>query len=287
MLLPAVEVARESGSRASCANNLKEIAFALQNYQTTFGHLPPAYVADKNGKPTHSWRVMICPFLEHYYPRYHGYKDNEPWDGPNNKKLTSRPMEYACPADPTSLTPGATQTSYLAVVGSHAAWAGDKPRKLADFGNDASTTIMLAEVANSNIAWTEPKDLLLDSITAANGKSATPALTSSHARREEFFFTCDYDSCINVAMADGSVRFLRLGNRSAEDLRKLLQIGGCKEDEIGEPERHPNWPNIAALAVWLASVGTLLTCAVRSRKPQVTSDQAKAELQTSVAARTS
>ena len=27
------------------------------------------------------------------------------------------------------------------------------------------------------------------------------------------------------------------------------------------------WPNIAAQAVWLASVGTLLTGAVRSRKP--------------------
>jgi hypothetical protein len=27
-----------------------------------------------------------------------------------------------------------------------------------------------------------------------------------------------------------------------------------------------NWPNIAALALWLLSVGTLLTCAVRSRK---------------------
>ena len=28
----------------------------------------------------------------------------------------------------------------------------------------------------------------------------------------------------------------------------------------------PYWPNLAALAVWLLSVGTLLTCAVRSRK---------------------
>ena len=33
-----------------------------------------------------------------------------------------------------------------------------------------------------------------------------------------------------------------------------------------EGQRHLNWPNIAALAVWLLSVGTLLTCAVRSRK---------------------
>ena len=32
----------------------------------------------------------------------------------------------------------------------------------------------------------------------------------------------------------------------------------------GKPQL--NWPNIATLAVWLLSVGTLLTHAVRSRK---------------------
>ena len=37
--------------------------------------------------------------------------------------------------------------------------------------------------------------------------------------------------------------------------------------EVGSrAARHLNWPNIAALAVWLLSVGTLLTRAVRSRK---------------------
>ena len=36
-----------------------------------------------------------------------------------------------------------------------------------------------------------------------------------------------------------------------------------------EGKRHLNWPNIAALAVWLLSVGVLLTRAVRSRKARV------------------
>ena len=35
---------------------------------------------------------------------------------------------------------------------------------------------------------------------------------------------------------------------------------------VGNPSICWNWPNIAALAVWLVSVGTLLTNAVRSRK---------------------
>ena len=72
-------------------------------------------------------------------------------------------------------------------------------------------------------------------------------------------------------MADGSVRFLRTSGRSNEDLARLFQVGGCREEDFGpladaREGRHLNWPNIAALAVWLLSVGTLLTGAVRSRK---------------------
>ncbi len=82
-------------------------------------------------------------------------------------------------------------------------------------------------------------------------------------------------------MADTSVRNVPLGALSAERLRNILRIGGCKEKAIdleegyfqpnGEPKRHLNWPNIAALAVWLLSVDVLLVGAVRSRKRSSTS----------------
>ncbi len=174
---------------------------------------------------------------------------------------------YACPSDHSACAAGAIQTSYVAVVGPQAAWAGEKSRKLTDFRRTRNT-IMVVEVANSGIPWSEPRDLSLDTLGAAEDKSPALALSSKHGRRKEFFFTYDYGSGVNVAMADGSVHFLRIGNRSPDDLRKLLQIGGFKDEETGDPARHPNWPNIAALAVWLLSVGTLLTCAVRSRKPR-------------------
>ena len=73
-------------------------------------------------------------------------------------------------------------------------------------------------------------------------------------------------------MADGSVQRLWTAGRSSEDLRKVLQIGAYTKEEIGShadsygEERHLNWPNIAALAVWLFSVGTLLVGAGRGRK---------------------
>ena len=81
----------------ACANNMKRIALALRNYHTAYGCFPPAYVADKNGRPMHSWRVLILPFLKED-PLYKQYKFSEPWDGPNNKKLIAvRVMFYTCP----------------------------------------------------------------------------------------------------------------------------------------------------------------------------------------------
>ena len=55
------------------------------------------------------------------------------------------------------------------------------------------------------------------------------------AGAEDFFFT--YDHGLRRQCGDG--RWQRaiywLGNRSPEDLRKLLQIGGFKEEEIDFP----------------------------------------------------
>jgi hypothetical protein len=54
-------------------------------------------------------------------------------------------------------------------------------------------------------------------------------------------------------------------------LRKAFPFGNFAIDDIHssdpfEDSWRLNWPNIAALAVWLLSVGTLLVGAVRGRK---------------------
>src|SRR6476469_182788 len=78
LLLPAVQAAREAARRMQCSNHLKQIGLALQNYHDTFGSLPPAYLADSQGKPIHSWRVLILPFLENT-TLYDRYSFDEPW----------------------------------------------------------------------------------------------------------------------------------------------------------------------------------------------------------------
>ena len=273
MLLTAVEYPREAGRRTTCANNLHQIAVALQAYHQANGCFPPAYIADKYGKPMHSWRVLILPYLDQV-DLYNAYDFSEPWDGPKNKGLLAKcPPIYRCPSGPPTSVD--MPTNYVAVVGPNTAWAGEKPRKLADFGKDASNTIMLVETTDTGIGWTEPRDLPLDAVGSSNSTLAVPAVSSKHGQGMDFFFIYDRSfSVINVAMADGSVQGLSPGI-STEELGKMLRVGGCGEEEregawsrtaVYDGQLRLNWPNIAALAVWLLSVGTLLTLAVRSRK---------------------
>lgn len=66
LLLPAVQAARESARRISCANNLKQIGLALHNYESSFRKLPPAFLLQSNGETRGSWSVhaRILPFVE-------------------------------------------------------------------------------------------------------------------------------------------------------------------------------------------------------------------------------
>jgi hypothetical protein len=280
-LLPAVEAAREADRRFACPKNMTMISLALHNYRQANGCFPPAYVVDKDGRPMHSWRVLILPYLDRK-DLYKQYKFDESWDGPNNKKLlATRPSVYACPDDKDALAQDVTMTSYAAVVGVNAAWPGEKPGKLI---GDLSQTIMLVEVANAGIKWTEPRDLSLDALQTVSPKTSVVTAFSKHGCYHTFFY--DHESCagVNVAMADGSGCFLGCGCLVREVLRDMLRIGGCTEEAVEGSYSlpptvtvHINRSNCIAFAVWLASVGWLLDRAERSRKKASIPDGEKAQ----------
>src|SRR5262245_16387927 len=60
LLLPAVQAAREAANRIKCANHLKQIGLAMQNYNSAFGRFPASRL--ENEGP--SWAWMILPYLE-------------------------------------------------------------------------------------------------------------------------------------------------------------------------------------------------------------------------------
>ncbi len=201
--------------RSQCKNNLKQIALALYNYHDLYGSLPPAFVADASGRPMHSWRVLLLPFLDHA-PLYNRYRFDEPWDGPNNKKLADTILAiYNCPSDDHGGTgTPSTMTNYVAIVGSETAWPESGTTTFKDFSDGVPNTLLVVEVANSGIHWMEPRDLhLLQMAPTINAKSGQ-GISSRHT------------GGANVLAADGSTRFIP-DRLSAEDLRAWLTAHGA------------------------------------------------------------
>jgi prepilin-type processing-associated H-X9-DG protein len=206
--------AREAARRMQCSNHLKQIGLALQNYHDTFQSLPPAYIADADGKPMHSWRVLILPFLEANNPQQMAlakkYDFNEPWNGPNNSKLHKEVMDvFRCPSRPGKQSN--TETSYVVVRGTQTAWPGEKAIGFKSVTDGASETILVVEMADSGIHWMEPRDLEMDKMAMAVNSPDGRGISSAHP---------------NVAMAvffDGHTAAIPK-NTPPETLRRLLMI---------------------------------------------------------------
>ena len=76
---------------------MKNIALGLYSYNVAHnGDWPPAVICDEKGKPMHSWRVLVLPYLD-AQDTYDQYDFSEPWNGPNNSKLHDKmPSAFTC-----------------------------------------------------------------------------------------------------------------------------------------------------------------------------------------------
>jgi hypothetical protein len=192
LLLPAVQKVREAAGKAQSQNNLKVMAMGLMNYQDlNLGQLPAAAICDKNGKPLLSWRVVILPFIEQQN-LYSQFKLDEPWDGPNNRRLLAQmPLIYRLPGD--DATPP-DHTHYQVFVGNGAAFDRTRSHRVPqDFTDGISRTILIVE-AEKAVPWTKPDDVDFNP-----NKPILPLMS----RRLHGAF--------NVALADGSVRLITPG----------------------------------------------------------------------------
>jgi len=139
--------------------NLQIIGAALHAYHTHYDQFPPAYLADEQDQPMHSWRVLLLPYLN-YHELYKAYDFSEPWNGPNNSLLQSRmPPVYASgqPSGlPVAMPVGTTR--YAVISGTAAAFDGPNTVKMDDFSDGLPTTILVAE-AGSPVNWMAPVDI--------------------------------------------------------------------------------------------------------------------------------
>jgi len=199
--------------RITCPANMKNVVLALHTYHDVYHSFPPAYIADAEGRPMHSWRVLILPYMEQGQ-LYEEYRFDEPWDGPNNKKLHDVIVPYySCPSQND---PG-TSTNYLAVVGPGTAWPGTESVSFGDMKDGPENTIVLVEVADSGIHWMEPRDLHLVQMARGINPAQGQGISSHHP---------------GLAMAgfgDGAVRSLSNDELTPQLLEALLTIAGGEE----------------------------------------------------------
>ncbi|HEV7279666.1 MAG TPA: DUF1559 domain-containing protein [Pirellulaceae bacterium] len=194
LLLPAIQASREAARRMECSNNLKQIGLAMHNYHDTYNALPAQSITDENGRPMHSWRVAILPFIEQA-PLFDRYNFDEPWDSPNNRIVGEQPVSiFHCPS--SDRPQGTNRTNYFVVYGDETMFAPNRWTKFSNVTDGLSNTIMVVECDSMNVQWSEPVDIPFDQMEFKINPPSGVGVSSNHRGGAQ------------VVLGDGSVRFL-------------------------------------------------------------------------------
>lgn len=250
LVLSGLEVARDAAARVTCSNNLKQVALALHNYESSYGSFPAGTVPHPTLPPDRrlSWMPDIMPYMECLGGQLL-LDPNEPWDAETNNPPRFRTSDkdeakegdengrvvpfgpykpFWCPANPEHERQGTPPlTHYLGVAGvgkdparlpgddpAAGAFGYDRRTKKSDVKDGLSTTLLLAETVRDNGPWT------------AGGY---PTLRGPDPRSQPHlglaaqFGSRHSGGKVNVALMDGSVRPLdpKMSPRAFEALATI------------------------------------------------------------------
>ena len=187
---PAAPSADDAKQRS--LRNLKQLALAAQNFHDRHMSLPARCSVDANGKPLHSWRVFLLPFIEQN-ELYKQIRLDEPWDSEWNSQFHSKtPALFRRPGSDDK------GCVYSCVAAERAALQPAKEAgvkvgvRIAAITDGVSNTVLFVE-RKEPVCWMDPNaDLTLDEFlaTVAEGNAHYPA------------------GGTNVGMCDGSTRAL-------------------------------------------------------------------------------
>ncbi|MFQ5734036.1 MAG: DUF1559 domain-containing protein [Planctomycetaceae bacterium] len=208
-VLPAIRNARALDRSLVCKRNLRQIGRALHSYHIKHKSFPPAYAADENGKPMHSWRVLILPFLGHQ-KLFDRYRMNEPWDSPHNRSLAAEmPDVFRCP----SFSDDSPMTHYVTVRSAETMFPGAEPVRIRDITDGTSNTLCVVSHRARAVHWMSPEDVSPDEFVRSLRRNDGPG----------------HSGGTHVLTADGAVRFF-YADTTEKRLRELLTRAGGEGD---------------------------------------------------------
>lgn len=146
--------------RNASINNLENIASALNAYAADYGTYPPATMRDTTGRPLHSWRVLILPYLGEQ-ETFDQFDLTKPWDDEINLQASYlMPSAYAHPNDPNSAS---GQSGYYLITGPGTLFPASGPLAPDKVSDEKSQTILVIvgrpQLNTSLGGWAEPVDL--------------------------------------------------------------------------------------------------------------------------------
>jgi hypothetical protein len=189
-IVDAVRSWPEARRRSGCAEHLQRIVIAMLRYEREHGTLPPAYTTDAGGKPLHSWRTLLLPYLGQN-ELYAQLRLDEPWDSPHNRQFHTIPLDiYQCPS--ANLSPGLT--SYSVVVGAKTPFGPGQGRALSNFGD----RLLLVYERKQSVMWMDPNSDL----------TSEEAVREFAQLLEAGVAGCHPGSGNNMALRSGAVRQL-------------------------------------------------------------------------------
>jgi prepilin-type N-terminal cleavage/methylation domain-containing protein/prepilin-type processing-associated H-X9-DG protein len=235
MLLPAVQSAREAARRTQCINNLKQLGLAIQNYESSQGVLPPSLVLTGTGAGLQwfgGWSAhgRVLPFLEQgsvFNSINYAYDYAQPGNvtvsllslgvllcpsEPNTSPFTVAPDFLSLPSDGTTgMQFGVVSYGWCVgdwyvwggfgtAVGNRAALGPNRSRRLGEFTDGLSQTLLAGEVK------TYQKHLMPGALVNITSPDSIP-----DANADPYTIVPEYLTCMAVDVgghtvwADGSV----------------------------------------------------------------------------------
>jgi prepilin-type N-terminal cleavage/methylation domain-containing protein/prepilin-type processing-associated H-X9-DG protein len=213
-LLPAVRKVREPANRVACANNLKQLTMAIHSYASTRPSadqvFPPGCIGyGATPEERLSWMVALLPYLEQ--DSLYRQIDLEQGYAGNLPAVQTRIKTFLCPsANPEATLDAVTHYVAMSGIGLDAATRPAGAPGNGFMGYDRLTSWSMIKDGTSNtIALMETRSDL--GPWACGGRSNLRGFDPvSEPIGSERPFGGHPDG-INIAMADGSVRYIHAG----------------------------------------------------------------------------